>query len=252
MQRLIAAEFRKLSTTWLWLWLLLAAVALTALYVSLTIVFQHLASNPTPPLSSGAGQRTLFEDGNAAEPLIAILGTIGITGEFRHKTVVATFLATPRRGRVVIAKMVTYGLTGMGYAIVCNAAALAIGWPWLATEGIHVSPFANGIPAAQGGVVIAVALYGVIGVGLGALVREQVWTVVALLVYMLVVEPVLLGIQAFHTWATYLPGGAANALTQVVNGTKYLRPWQGGLVLAGYGVAFALAGARLTLRRDVT
>lgn len=56
MRRLIAAEVAKLFTTKLWLWLLLASMALTALYVSLSIAFGDSPDNPTPLLSSPQGQ----------------------------------------------------------------------------------------------------------------------------------------------------------------------------------------------------
>jgi len=66
------------------------------------------------------------------------------------------------------------------------------------------------------GVVSAVAIYSLVGVGLAALLREQVTTVVGLLVYPFVVEPIVTRIPpALEGWTIYLPGPAANALTRV-------------------------------------
>src|SRR6185369_4948230 len=98
MPRLIRAEFRKLFTTRLWLWLLLGSIGLTVLYASLAIAFGDNPGNPTPPLSSPPGQRTVFSVGQGAGTLVAVLAAIGLIGEFRHRTVTPTFLATPRRG----------------------------------------------------------------------------------------------------------------------------------------------------------
>lgn len=101
MRRLIAAEVRKLATTRLWLWLLLASVAITALYAGLLIGFSDDPDTWTLPLSTPHGQRTLFATAaGGAAPLAAVLGAVGITGEFRHRTATATFLATPRRDHV--------------------------------------------------------------------------------------------------------------------------------------------------------
>ncbi|HEV8648397.1 MAG TPA: ABC transporter permease [Actinomycetes bacterium] len=253
MRRLVAAEFHKLFTTRLWLWLLLGSIALTALYASLAIAFGDSPDNPTPPLSSPGGQRTVFSVGQGAGTLLAVLAAIGLTGEFRHKTATPTFLATPRRGRVVLAKLVTYGLVGVGYALVCVAVTVAVALPWLGAKGIDVPLSSNGIPATLAGVVAAVAIFGLIGVGLGALLRDQVATVVGLLVYLFVVEPIVTRIPALRGWTVYLPGAAANALTQVAQANQqFLQPWQGGIVLAGYGIVLAAAGTFLTVRHDVT
>jgi ABC-2 type transport system permease protein len=253
MRRLIAAEFHKLFTTRLWLWLLLGSVALTALYASLAIAFGDSPDNPTPPLASPGGQRTIFSVGQGAGTLLAVLAAIGLTGEFRHQTATTTFLATPHREQVVLAKLATYALVGIGYALVCIAVTLAIALPWLGAKGIHVPLGGNGIPVTLAGVVAAVAIFGLIGVGLGALVREQVATVVGLLVYLFIAEPIVTRIPALGSWTIYLPGAAANALTQVAQANQdFLAPWQGGLVLAGYGLILAAAGTFLSTRRDIT
>src|SRR5262249_40214212 len=145
MPRLIRAEFRKLFSTRLWLWLLLGSIGLTVLYASLAIAFGDNPGNPTPPLSSPPGQRTVFSVGQAAGTPGRGRARVGRTGESRHKTVTTTFLATPRRGRVVLAKLVTYGLIGAGYAVVCIGATIAVALPWLTAKGIHVDPTVGGI-----------------------------------------------------------------------------------------------------------
>jgi ABC-2 type transport system permease protein len=258
--RLVAAEFRKLLTTRLWLWLLLTAMALTALYVSLSIGFGDDPENPTASFATAEGQRTVLAlAASGAGPLLAVLAAISLTGEFRHRTVTATFLATPHRGRVVGAKLITYALVGVGYAVACIAVAVAITVPWLNAKGYEVPLTGNGIPATLGGIVAAVGLWGLVGVGLAALIREQVATVVGLLIYLYVAEPIVTRIPALDSWTPYLPGEAENSLTHVdysgsssLFGTaNVLEPWQGGLLFAAYGLALALAGTLWSVRRDV-
>jgi ABC-2 type transport system permease protein len=254
MTRLIAGEFRKLCSTRLWLWLLLGAMGLTALYASLLIGFSQDPDTMTAPLSSPEGQRTLFAvAAGGANTLVAVLAAIGITGEFRHKTATATFLATPQRGRVVAAKLATYALAGAAYGAASLIVVTAIAVPWLATKDIEVGLLDNGLPGTYAGVITDTAIFGLLGVGLGALLRNQVATVVGLLVYRFVAEPILTGVPALDSWTTYLPGSASAALTQVSLTTQeYLDAWQGGLVLAGYGLLFAAAGALFSMRRDIT
>jgi len=254
MDRLVAAEFRKLFTTRLWLWLLLGAMGLTALYASLLIGFSEDPDTMTAPLTTAAGQQTLFAVASGgSNTLVAVLAAIGITGEFRHRTAAATFLASPRRSHIVLAKLVTYGLVGVGYAIACLVVVTLIAVPWLAVKDIGLDLTGNGLPATYAGVVADTAIFGLVGAGLGALLRNQVATVVGLLVYRFVAEPILTGLPALSDWTIYLPGSASAALTNVSLTTQeYLEAWQGGLVLAGYGLVFALLGARFSVRRDIT
>ena len=254
MRRLIAGEFHKLIATRLWLWLLLGSMAITALYASLQIAFSDDPDTWTLPLSTPDGQQTLFAAAaSAASPLVAVLAAIGITGEYRHRTATTTFLATPHRARVIAAKLVTYGLVGIGYALACTAVVTAIALPWLSAKGVDVSLAANGLPATIVGGVAAVALYALIGVGLGALLREQVATVVGLLIYIYVVEAILTNIPALRDWTRYLPGPADNALTgTTLTNQDFLQPWQGGLVLTAYCLVLAAAGAWFATRADVT
>lgn len=254
MRPLITSEIRKLFSTKLWLWLLLASMALTALYASLLIGFSNDPDTLTAPLDSPAGQQTLFAvAAGGANTLAAILAAIGITGEFRHRTATATLLTTPRRWKVVAAKLAVYTATGAAYAVVCLLVVALVAGPWLNLKGIDMTPLGDGLPATYAGVVADVTIFAVLGVGLGALVRNQVGTVVGLLVYRFVAEPIVTTIPALSDWTAYLPGSASAALTQVSLSTQdYLTPWAGGLVLAGYGLLLATLGARVSMTRDVT
>jgi ABC-2 type transport system permease protein len=251
--RLISGEIRKLFTTKLWLWLLLGAFAMTATFMSLTIGFDGSEGNFAPPLSTPAGQRNLFSVASSAGIFVLILGIIAITGEFRHQTVTPTFLATPHRGRVVISKLVTYALTGVGYGVAVVLLAIAIALPWLSAKDIDISLTENGVPGTLFGVIAGVAVYALLGVGVGALIRNQIAAIVSALVYLFVVEGFVSALPTIRDYYKYFPGGANNALVgaQQPNVTL-LEPWQGGLLLVAYGVVFAVAGTWIAVRRDVS
>jgi ABC-type transport system involved in multi-copper enzyme maturation permease subunit len=254
MTPLVRAEFAKLLSTRLWLWILLATMALTALYASLNIAFNNSPDTLAPPLASPAGQRLHFAtSAGAAQPLIAVLAAIGIAGEYRHRTAATTYLTTPHRSRVIAAKLITYSLAGTAYAIVCIAVVAAISWPWLAARDIALTLTGNAVPATLAGVVLAVVLFAVLGIGLGALLRDQVAVVVGLLVYMFVAEPIVTRIPALQDWTMYLPGPAASALTQItLTNQDFLQPWQGGTVLTGYAALVTAAGLWITTHIDLT
>src|SRR5262245_42102316 len=139
MVRLVQGEFAKLWSTRLWLWLLLATMALTALFASLNIAFNDAPDTLSPPLDTAAGQRLLFGTASGgAQTLVAVLAAIGMAGEYRHRTLTTTFLANPNRGRVVAAKLITYALVGVAFAVACIAVVVALGWPLLSTRGIDL------------------------------------------------------------------------------------------------------------------
>jgi ABC-2 type transport system permease protein len=254
MIRLIQAEFVKLFSTKLWLWLLLGAIGFTALLVSLTIGFdgQDANNGGAPRVNTPDGQRNLFSAAGAANVWALILGAIAVTGEFRHQTVTPTFLAVPHRGRVVVAKLITYAIVGTAYGIVTVVTALAIALPWLSAKDIDVSLGSNGIPSVLVGVGVGVAVYALLGVGIGALIRNQIAAVVSALVYLFLLEPILSGIPKVRDYYQYAPGGALSALTRRFAGVDLLEPYQGGLLLVAYGLVFAGLGTWLAMRRDVT
>ncbi|GAB3439300.1 hypothetical protein [Actinophytocola sediminis] len=253
MIRLIRGEARKLFTTKLWLWMTLGALAMTAMFFGFTIAFDGAEGNPQPPLSTPEGQRNLFGSASGAGVLALILGIIAVTGEFRHQTVTPTFLATPHRGRVVIAKLLTYALAGIAYGAVVLLFAIALALPWLAAKDIDVSLSANGIPGALAGTVAGIAVYAVLGVGIGALVRNQIAAIVGSLVYLFVLESFVAALPTIRDYYKFFPGGANAALTGTSQpGVDLLAPWQGGVLLVAYGLVFAIAGTRLAVRRDVS
>lgn len=245
MMRLVRAEFRKLFTTRLWLWVLLACVAWAAGYTALAIGFsaRHGSMSPHALLAIGAG---------GAGPLAAVLGAVGVTGEYRHRTAAATFLATPARGRVVAAKLITYLLAGATYGLACDLVSFAVAVPWLSARGIHVPVTGHGNLAVLAAAVASAAIFAAAGVGLGALAGGHLATVTGVLLYLYVAEPLLTRITVWHAWTAYLPGVAADGLTQAAQpGVTLLAPWLGGVVLAGWAAVLAAAGTLRARRRDI-
>jgi ABC-2 type transport system permease protein len=251
MIRLIRAEFTKLATTRLIYGVTAAMAAFGVLTVVVNVTIAGQQGNP--PLS--ADSFAMFVAAPTTHPLLAgaalLLGILGMTGEFRHHTVTQTFLVTPNRGRVVAAKLVAYPLAGIALALATLAVTAAVAAGWLAAKGITPSLLDARLGRVVGVALLGAALCGLVGVGIAALVRNQVAALVGVAVWVLVVEGLLLSLLNAPSLAKWLPSAAAKAALGSPGGA-HLSRWGGTLLLAGYALAFALAGTRLVVRRDIT
>ena len=249
MTRLVKAELLKLRTTRTARTLLALAAAGTAALVALVLL---LAGRPgQPELGTDALRQLVLVPAQPLTLAALVLGILGMAGEFRHGTATSTFLVTPVRGRVVAAKLAAAAATGLAMALVASAAVFAVGLPWLKAKGIEVTVADAGLLARVAGLAVAVALFAVLGVGLAALLRNQVAAViVGLLWWSQGVERILVAVLHQPGLERWLPRGAASALT--APGDATLPMWAGGLVFAAYGLVLALAGGRLVARRDLT
>ncbi|MCL2782209.1 MAG: hypothetical protein FWD74_12135 [Actinomycetia bacterium] len=248
---LIRAEFRKLFSTQVWFWLLFATLALTAI-----AVVGQLA--PSDGVTGPSGIRDVFVTADVAYIAVFVLGALSVTTEFRYQTITPTVLATPSRWAVMAAKMISYLIVGAGCAVVTVALEVAMAWPWLAAKGFHVSLGDHAIPSALLGLFAVVVLMALVGMGVGALLRNQIVAVVLGLVFLLFVQTIVAVIPYVkYAWA-YLPAGAMHSLIlgpaddRVVNGVRVFSPVVGVLVLLVWAIVPAVIGAGITLNRDIT
>ncbi|CAN5339727.1 ABC transporter permease [soil metagenome] len=255
MINLIRAELRKLFSTKLWLWLLLGACVLSGGGTALLIGFADQATaspqSGIPPVESEAFTQLALAGGANAVVFFLILGIIGMTQEYRHRTATPTFLVSPRRGQVILAKLLTYLGISLLFAVVVNAVVVAVALPWLSAKGAPVSLSGDNLEVLLSSIGGA-ALYGMVGVGVGALLRNQVAAVVGSLIYLFVAEPILRGVPATASAYKYLPGGTLESITATTTNTDLLQRWQGALLLTGYGIVLAVAGWIFAVRRDIS
>jgi ABC-2 type transport system permease protein len=248
--RLIRAEFLKLRTTQVWLWMLLAAIAVTVL-----ITVAQLA--PHDGVDNYGEAVDAITAPGVAYVVVFVLGVLGVTTEFRYQTITPSVLVTPSRWSLVSAKMITYALVGAIYSIICVAIEVAIAFPWLSSKHIDISLTSPHVPRALLGVFAAVALFGIVGLGVGALLRNQIVAVTVGVIFLLVINNVLLAIPVVKHVFPYTPVGAVDAIftitsTRVVNDVTLLSGLGGVIALVLWAFVPAIIGAGFTMNRDIT
>jgi len=253
--RLVRAEWTKLLTTRVWLGLLLGSCVMVGAFAALFTGFAGSTGGGPggqglPAVGSASYEQLALGVSANATVLFVVLGIIGTTQEYRHRTATPTFLGSPHRGRVVIAKLVAYLVAAIPMALVVIAVDVLVVTVYAGARGAAPTLGGDNL-RVLGGAWAALVIYAVIGVGVGALVRNQVGAIVGVLVYLFVVETIVQSIPAINGAYKWLPGGALEAMTATFDQTDLLSAWQGGLVLLGYGLLAAALGTLFAVRRDV-
>jgi ABC-type transport system involved in multi-copper enzyme maturation permease subunit len=242
----IRSEWLKQLSTRSTIWLFAAMAGLVALVIAL-----HGFELPARSLGRGSNQLVVFGQGQRLATLFAaLLGAMSVTAEFRHGTIRPTLLASPRRGRVVIAKVWVSMLIGIAFGLVAAALALAVGSAALATRGLEVRLAGSDVALLLVGGAAGAALWAGIGAGLGAVLRNQVPTMIGICTWLLFVEGLLFGDIGLSNIGRFLPGSLAMAATGQ-DPLTLLAPWLSLVLLALYAVATTSLGWVTMARRDV-
>jgi ABC-2 type transport system permease protein len=180
-------------------------------------------------------------------------GILAVAGEYRHKTITDTFLSTPARGRVIVAKLAVCAVIGAVAAVVSTLAGLGVAAAWWADKGAPFGWGQSAMWATAGGGIAWNAAFAAMGVGVGALIRNLAGAIAAALAWIALIEGIvgqLIGNLA--RWLPFYAGQALGAGGSTSMLPEHLLPrWGAAAVLAGYTAVFAVAAVAATARRDV-
>lgn len=247
MTRLLGAELFKLRTTRTFYGLVGGCLALVALITVLASALGHHTR-------SDDVMRNLMSLAGLAQAFALVLGVLGITTEFRHGTITPTLLVAPRRTRLLIAKLGASALIGLVLGLLTTGLVALVVSGIASARGYDDGSTGSQVLKMVVGGTLAAGLFGVLGLGLGAIVRNQVGAVIGGLVYMLVVEPLAGIIPTFGDWVgKYGLGGTSTALAATGSGTgDALSQVPGGLLLAAYAAILLIVGIALVNGRDIS
>jgi ABC-2 type transport system permease protein len=247
MTRLLSSELLKLRTTRTFYALIGGAVALIVLITVLGAALGKFNTTGTP------GRSLLAVAGLA--PLFAlVIGVIGVTTEFRHGTITPTLLVEPVRTRLMGAKVAAQLIAGLALGAACYAVAAGIVSVILSGRGIATGMSTSDWIGAVIGGAVATMLYAAVGLGVGAVLRNQVGAIVVVLSWVFVIEN-LLGIipGGFGDGIKkYGLSGVGSSLARTAGHATRIGQVPAGLLLLAYAVVLVIAGTMVVRQRDVT
>lgn len=250
----VRAEWTKVRSVRSTVWTLLATVGLAVGFGALI----------------GASQMGSWDDLDAAERMrfdptafslsglfmaqlaVGVLGVLVVTSEYATGQIRATFGATPQRLTVLAAKATTFTGVVLATGLVASFSAFFVGQAIFASKGLDASITDPGVLRAVIGGALYLTGIGLLGVGVGSLLRRTAGATSAL-VALLFIVPLVTGFlpSSFQeTVGKYLPAQAGMAIFNVIPDPRALTPWVGFAVLLTYGAVVLAAGALTVTRRD--
>jgi ABC-type transport system involved in multi-copper enzyme maturation permease subunit len=251
--RVLLSEFTKFRTVRSTVWTLLVAVVLmigiSALFSAVTASQYHTFDasdratfNPVSISLSG----TMF-----AVVAFGVLGVLMISGEYSTGMIRSSLTAVPRRLPVLWGKLAVFAGVIFSISLVASLISFFLGQALLSSHHLGVSVAAPGVLRSIIGAALYVSVAGMIGVALGALLRNTAAGIATFAGVFFVIPPLtgLLPASISDHLSQYLPSYAGDAVWGGARSvTNALSPWTGFAVLCGYAVVL-IAAAALRLRR---
>ena len=264
----IKSEFLKFFTTRLWWGMAIAMFVAAALFA---VLFGFLLTIPPTPESIAAGQpvgsplqvaNSVYTSGlTIGYTLTLVIGIMQIGSEYRHKTVTSTFLSTPKRARVLGAKIVALLGIGALYGVISLVGSVIAGAITLKARGFDPFPSPEVLRALALSLLV-LGLWALIGLGVGILIPNQVAALLIAIGVAQIIEPLAGFALSFWDFGQehivhYLPSQATSAMVSGVtqggeNAVQPLSWWAAALVLAAYAAILSAIGTWRTGRQVVS
>jgi ABC-2 type transport system permease protein len=244
--RLLNSELIKLRTT-------RTFYALAGVAIGISLVITILIASLDEPTKESVLSDVFQND--ASTLFIMILAIVGITGEWRHRTITSSLLAAPDRIRFLAAKTLAFAAAGALLSLAISISIAIVGYAILGARDQPTPEFGDVLELLARNAAVA-ALLGAFGVGVGSLVRNQAVAIVGLLIVAFVIDSLLAsfapGVETFS------PTGALPSAIQGIDpddvgmsGVDFLPAVPAvAVMLAWIGALFGAGGA-LLISRDV-
>jgi ABC-type transport system involved in multi-copper enzyme maturation permease subunit len=187
-----------------------------------------------------------------AQVAIGALGVLTISSEYSTGMIRATLTAVPQRRAMLAAKGLVFAAATLIAGEIMSFTAFGIGQALLARVHAGASLSQPGVLRATIGGGLYLTVVGLLGFGLGALVRHTAGALSAFfgVLFALTALTDLLPTHLRNQVINYLPANAGSQILTVLHPPGALAPWTGLGVLLLYAVAATTAATILITRRD--
>ncbi len=248
---LLASELVKLRTIRTPYVLLLVSIAISAVATAAFVGSGAVDSDEADralSLGQGATFGALF---------MAVIGILIVTNEYRHGTIMTTFLGEPRRVNVLLAKLAAAVLAGVVFAVAALLTAAAVALPWMSSRGSSLT-FDGQTLEAVGRVLLVYVMTAVFGAAVGAIVHSQVGAIVGYVIWLFVVESLISLVSGLlltdlgepDPISKFLPGSSLSGIVGGENSEYVLDGGWAALLALGYAIGLSVLGALSMTRRD--
>jgi ABC-2 type transport system permease protein len=252
--RVLLSEWTKIRSLRSTVFSLLAAIVFIvglAVLVPMVTVSHWPPRDPREALGFDPTTRTLSGI-FLAQLAIGVLGVLLITGEYATGMIRATFAAVPARLPVLWAKAAVFAAVTLVLMVPTVLGAFLIGQSILTSKHLQTNLSNPGVLRAVIGAALFLTVVGLLGIGLGALLRNTAGGI-STLFGLLFVLPIIVRFLP-SSWSDpinkYLPSNAGEAITHVHPDPTLLAPWTGFGLFCGYAVVVLIAAAISLRRRD--
>jgi ABC-2 type transport system permease protein len=255
--RVLRSEWIKLWSLRSTYWSVVAAVlvmVMIAVVMALATVVGTDGAGDAPGGEAAIGLGYTF-----AQVVVAVLGALMITGEYSTGMIRSSLAAAPRRTPVLAAKAVLIAAVGFVLGVLGVALSYLVTYPVLG--GQDVADLAD--PDVQRifwGTGLYLAAVGLLGLGVGALLRHTAGAITFVLGVLLLLSTIWQLLMMTSDWFTksypYLPSAAGERIAApevadaVAEAPQALAPWTGYGVFMVYVVVVLGLAAVLLRRRD--
>ena len=250
---ILRSEFLKLRSVRSTFWTLsVAVVANIGLGAATAAVLAGRLSASEKATADGV--RLALAGIHLSQIAFGVLGVLVITGEYGTGMIRATLCAVPQRRTVLTAKAIVFAATALAIGAASSFGAyFAFQAALPASDSLKSSLADPGVLRAVFGGGLYLAMLGLLGLGLGAVIRVSAGAI-ATLFGLLFVPPILLAMLP-HSWQStvgpYVPMQAGEQVyVAVSHEAAALAPWTGFAVFGGYASVALAFGLFLINRRD--